>query len=138
MTATKTMDDLVAPNQYAVGDIVQLKSGGPRMTVTIGLIESSHGGISITDKHNDVVRMRGYPITFCSWFDKHDVHHHYGFATATLMRLDTEEVLDTLSGEALTMTGTIGEWTNSSMGRCEDCNTARYDLYAGRCRWGCS
>lgn len=141
---TEVLDGLASPNQYAVGDIVQLKSGGPKMTVTIGLIDKAHGGILITDQHDTLAKARDYHITFCSWFDKQDVHHHYGFATATLMRVDTEEVLDALSGKEVVdrdlvnmRHGGIGGPPHG-MGRCQRCGLASFKLdYYSECPGGC-
>lgn len=58
--------------KFEVGDIVQLKSGGPKMTVASIGPQSSLGG-------KDYV--------WCKWFDSHDVDHEEGYDDKTLEKV---------------------------------------------------
>jgi uncharacterized protein YodC (DUF2158 family) len=55
---------------FKVGDIVRLRSGGPRMTVEVILPD-----------------MPGGPVVACSWFDENNQHHDRSFAPAALERV---------------------------------------------------
>ena len=54
---------------FKVGDIVRLRSGGPRMTVEAILPD-----------------MPGGPVVACSWFDENNQHHDRSFSPAALER----------------------------------------------------
>ncbi|TAL97911.1 MAG: DUF2158 domain-containing protein [Paraburkholderia sp.] len=55
LTATLDTTDMPQPDAYRVGDVVTLKSGGPRMTVThVGPVALAEGDWLV-----------------CQWFDEH-------------------------------------------------------------------
>ena len=60
-------------NAFQVGDVVQLKSGGPKMTVEAA--------------DNDAISDE--PLVFCVWFEKEKKHTSF-FKPATLDKVDAQ------------------------------------------------
>lgn len=55
--------------EFKNGDVVELKSGGPKMTITRFIGEDKTGPITMQDK---AYKMAGYKDgdVICQWFDK--------------------------------------------------------------------